>query len=672
MSFLQPFLLWGLALATIPIIIHLIHQRRFRTLDWGAMYFLRQAKQQAKGMARLKQWLILAMRTLALLALAFAISRPLSGGWVGKAGAGNLPLAIVLLDRSPSMEQNVGKDNSTKREAGLRKIVEACEKLKPNRMVLIENINMAPLEFSEPSDLYTLPETGPADDKTHWPSMLQKAMEYISVNKPGNCQIWICSDLKENDWDLNNGLWASIKKEFPNINDNIQILLLPMTQSSPSNMGVHVTNAERIISDKSSQVQLDFKITQFGEELKDAEIPIDINVNGSTSRSKIQVTGRESVIEGFAIDIDPGQTNGWGWVKIPSDNLASDDSSYFSYSPFKTSKTLLTNKNADSNGPLVWISESSPDGSAENFVQVTTIQDFSSLNINDVSLIIWDNPIPEDSEIKNKLLQYVGDGGQLLVIASEVDTDAKIAGVSFSDIISAPQEEFFKIDNWKTEEDLLARSFDGTPLPVGELRIKQYRKLEHAGQLPISLARFETGAPLLSKINVNNGFIYFLTTHLNSAWSDLGSNGIVLYVMVQRALAQGVAAKKGQNFREAGEAKQSVASQWIRIAGNKEAPSTENASIAGVYKLSNGEFLAVNRSLTEVSSPALSIDSVKEGFGELPLQVIGSGAEEAESGIVQEVWRLFLLLMVAALMLEAFFSLPTKRNDSSNFPGRAA
>jgi len=96
MSLLQPFLLWGLALAAVPIIIHLIHQRRFRTLQWGAMYFIRKAKQQAKGMARLKQWLILAMRTLAVLALAFAVSRPLSGGWVGKAGAGNLPLAIIL------------------------------------------------------------------------------------------------------------------------------------------------------------------------------------------------------------------------------------------------------------------------------------------------------------------------------------------------------------------------------------------------------------------------------------------------------------------------------------------------------------------------------------------------------------------------------------------------
>lgn len=672
MSFLQPFLLWGLALAAVPIIIHLIHQRRFRTLDWGAMYFLRKAKQQAKGMARLKQWLILAMRTLAVLALALAISRPLSGGWIGKAGAGNLPLAIILLDRSPSMELNVGIDNSTKREAGLRKIVEACEKLKPSRMVLLDNINMSPVEFVEPSDLLTLPETGPADDQTHWPSMMQKALEYISANKPGNCQIWICSDLKENDWDLSNGLWSSIKDEFPNLNDNIQILLLPMTQTSPANMGVHVTNARRVTSENSAQVQLDLKITQTGEQMQEGEVPIDINVNGSTSRSKIIVSGRESVLEGVTIDIDPGQTNGWGWVKIPSDRLTSDNSSYFSYSPFKNSKTLLTNKDGSANGPLVWVSESSPDGSAENLVQVTTAPNFSSLDVNDVSLIIWDDPLPEDEELKDQLAKYADGGGQLLFIASEVSSGADFEGVTFGDIVSSNQDDSLLIDNWKVEEDLLAHSLDGAPLPVGELKIRQYRKLNYSSQVPISLARFENGDSLLSKININNGFAYFLTTHMRPTWSDLSSNGIVLYVMVQRALAQGTAVKKGQNFREAGEIEQSIASQWVRIAGSETAPSTENASIAGIYKLSNGEFLAINRSSMEVSSPSLSIDSVEEGFGNLPLQVIGSGNEEAESGIVQEIWRLFLLVMVIALVLEAYFSLPTKRVGDEDSSRRTA
>ncbi|MGB1709121.1 MAG: BatA domain-containing protein, partial [Rubripirellula sp.] len=40
MSFLQPAMLIALPLIALPIVIHLINQRRFQTVQWGAMQFL--------------------------------------------------------------------------------------------------------------------------------------------------------------------------------------------------------------------------------------------------------------------------------------------------------------------------------------------------------------------------------------------------------------------------------------------------------------------------------------------------------------------------------------------------------------------------------------------------------------------------------------------------------
>jgi hypothetical protein len=60
MSFLQPILLVGLPLALLPVIIHLINQHRHRTVRWAAMMFLLDAKKMTKGLARLRQILILA------------------------------------------------------------------------------------------------------------------------------------------------------------------------------------------------------------------------------------------------------------------------------------------------------------------------------------------------------------------------------------------------------------------------------------------------------------------------------------------------------------------------------------------------------------------------------------------------------------------------------------
>ena len=80
MSFLQPFLLWALPLISLPIIIHLINQWRYQTKQWAAMMFLLQANRMNRGFAKIRQWLILAMRTLAILGLIVAISRPLASG----------------------------------------------------------------------------------------------------------------------------------------------------------------------------------------------------------------------------------------------------------------------------------------------------------------------------------------------------------------------------------------------------------------------------------------------------------------------------------------------------------------------------------------------------------------------------------------------------------------
>src|SRR5262245_26455570 len=105
MSFLQPFLLVALPLVSLPIIIHLINQRRYQTINWAAMMFLLAANRMSRGYARLRQWLILAFRMLVIAALVFAVSRPLASGWIGFAAGGRADTTIVLLDRSPSMQQ---------------------------------------------------------------------------------------------------------------------------------------------------------------------------------------------------------------------------------------------------------------------------------------------------------------------------------------------------------------------------------------------------------------------------------------------------------------------------------------------------------------------------------------------------------------------------------------
>ena len=66
----------GSLLVSAPIIIHLLSQRRFRTLDWAAMEFLIQAEQRNRRRIQLEELLLLALRCLAVLLAALLVARP--------------------------------------------------------------------------------------------------------------------------------------------------------------------------------------------------------------------------------------------------------------------------------------------------------------------------------------------------------------------------------------------------------------------------------------------------------------------------------------------------------------------------------------------------------------------------------------------------------------------
>jgi hypothetical protein len=153
MSFLQPWLLAALPLIALPIVIHLINQRRFQTIQWGAMMFLLAAQRMSRGYSRLRQWLIMAFRMLAVAGLVLAVSRPLGSGWLGLAAGGKADTTIILLDRSPSMQEQASGSGQSKLETGRKQLVQILSTLKSNRYVLIDSVSRKPHEFESPDEL---------------------------------------------------------------------------------------------------------------------------------------------------------------------------------------------------------------------------------------------------------------------------------------------------------------------------------------------------------------------------------------------------------------------------------------------------------------------------------------------------------------------------------------
>ena len=145
----------------------------------------------------------------AIATLIFAISRPLAGGWLGLAGGGRADTTIVLVDRSPSMQQAGSDGVGSKLETGLGQLARTLSTLGSARWVLIDSVTNHPRELESIDELPRLPSTGPAGASADIPGMLQAARDYLKANKAGRTEIWICSDIRTHDWAPDSGRCAA-------------------------------------------------------------------------------------------------------------------------------------------------------------------------------------------------------------------------------------------------------------------------------------------------------------------------------------------------------------------------------------------------------------------------------------------------------------------------------
>ena len=99
-------LLYGLAAAAAPILLHLWNRRKFRERRWAAMRFLVEAIRKNQRRIRIEQWLLLAIRCLLVIFVVLAMAKPFLEG-LGNVIPGRRTHRVLVLDSSLSMGRSV-------------------------------------------------------------------------------------------------------------------------------------------------------------------------------------------------------------------------------------------------------------------------------------------------------------------------------------------------------------------------------------------------------------------------------------------------------------------------------------------------------------------------------------------------------------------------------------
>jgi hypothetical protein len=650
MSFLQPLLLVALPLVSVPIIIHLINQRRYQSIRWAAMMFLLAANRMSRGYARLRQWLILAVRMLAIAALIFAISRPLSGGWLGLAAGGKADTTIIVLDRSPTMQQTGMLTSGTKLDTGRRQLAETLDTIGSARWVLIDNATNKPRALESPEALLNSQSAGPMSAAADVPSLLQAAGDYIRANKTGETEIWICSDLRENDWNAKGGRWQGLRDAFQEFTQGVRIHLLAYPKPAAGNLSVRVNGVRRRKTSDAAELLVSLRLAREGGADQRQTVPIHFEIDGARSELTVEMTGPQYELKDYRIPLERNHDRGWGRVSIPADANSADNEFWFVFDQPAPRKTVIVADDPLAARPLQLSASITPDPSLTCTAESLSAEQLAGVDWETTGLLLWQAPLPEGDAAK-QVQTFVDRGGVVVFFPPRAPGSGELFGVGWKSWTEEKKEVV--VDNWRGDQDLLAHTQSGAALPVGQLQIRRHCGL--SGEFT-PLATLTGGAPLLARVTTTRGGVYFCATTPAVGDSSLATDGIVLYVLVQRALAGGASALDGARQLVAGEPTGDDSTQWKRVAGGDDAISTEYPLHAGVYH-SAGRLLAVNRPADEDLAPVLADDRVAELFRGLDFARVDDQAGNIGS-LIQEIWRLFLVSMMAAMVVEAGLCLP--------------
>jgi hypothetical protein len=104
-QFLAAPLLWGLFLAGVPTLIHLLNRRRFIVVDWAPMKYLKLTIRTNRRRMQIEQLILLALRTLLMILIVLtvariALSKSSMGGWLARRSRVS---RVIVLDDSLAM-----------------------------------------------------------------------------------------------------------------------------------------------------------------------------------------------------------------------------------------------------------------------------------------------------------------------------------------------------------------------------------------------------------------------------------------------------------------------------------------------------------------------------------------------------------------------------------------
>jgi hypothetical protein len=339
LTFLNPAFLWGGLAASIPVIIHLINRRRARVVQFPTIKFVLRSERRVARKYRVKQWLLLALRTLILFLLTTALAEPVLQPNVGDLAEINQARAVVLiLDNSMSMAYQSAGTTSWALAREVSELV--LQELRPqDQAVVLPLIVRGEPPQALSGDRGGLMQQVGEIALTYQPAgfvlPFQRAYILLKTSDAAKKEIVLVTDHTRTPWV---GFEPATLKA---IDPQVRVTVIAVGPAGPvSNTAVHGVRVDQQAIIAGVRSKLMASIINFGTEDRQ-QVSVGLWVDGKTLDQRLLDLPKESRTDvAFDMTFDqPGYRQ--GSVKLAGDDLPVDDLFYFSIPVKKALRVLL-------------------------------------------------------------------------------------------------------------------------------------------------------------------------------------------------------------------------------------------------------------------------------------------------------------------------------------------
>ena len=687
-SFLYPLALAGLITASLPLLIHLLNRRQQKRIRFPAVKFVLLSQKRVARTYNLRNWLLLAVRTLAVILLVLLMANPLFQTGVGLFARGAPLITAVVLDNSQSMaiaDDGLAFEQAKKAAHTILGALDDDDRavLIPTNPVKANNLSLRDPQEVALKDLGSLQATAGTAD---FVASLGTAYQLLR-DTGGQKALWVITDLGLTGWDKLS--LATVGEYDPTVP-----LRIVTVGGQNANFNATIKSLEAKKSGVATGLELELVATLINfTNAGINDLPVRLTIDDKVRAERlVRLPPRGEAKVSFQFKLDQPGSHA-GHVSLGREGIAGNQQHYFTIETQDRLNILLVD--GDPQRSLV---------DSETFFLSRALNPTEELNdsvllpeviiggaLSDASpdayqgVVLANLPtIPE--RFVPKLLSFVQQGGGLLLsLGDQVQTgdyNRKLgnSGIGVLPVmLGEPQRvqlnQEVSIDRIDTEHPALSPLRN--KLLADSLRsakVQSYFKVAPGrGRVLLHLSN---GDPLLIEQKLGKGRILLLTSTADSAWNNIPLKTAYLPLMqslikymaggTDGTIDTGVAAGTAKHFlapaAHAGKHLRVIdpfrSEQEITLKGQEEAATATYAhnDYAGIYRVVTEDrglglptLYAVNAPPLESRLERISQDDLERKLNPVTHEIIGH--EDLSLGGTRTDLSLALVVILTLLLL---------------------